>query len=113
MPFIDSKVTLKLTEEQKEAVKTKLGEAITLMNKTETYLMVGFKDEYDLFFGGQKVESGAYVEVSVFGEAKPELCANMTQAICKIFKEELDIPSDRLYVTYHGVRNWGWNGKNF
>ena len=113
MPFIDSKVSFKMSDEQKSVVKTKLGEAITLMNKTEAYLMVGFKDEYDLYFAGGKVERGAYVEVSVFGELKPELCGNMTQAICSIFKDELDIPSDRVYITYHGIKNWGWNGKKF
>ena len=44
MPFIDSKITGKISDEKKEAVKTKLGQAISLLNKSETYLMVGFED---------------------------------------------------------------------
>ena len=42
MPFIDSKITVSLTPEKEEAIKTKLGEAIQILNKSETYLMVGF-----------------------------------------------------------------------
>ena len=64
MPFIDSKITVSLTPEKEEAVKTKLGEAIQILNKSETYLMVGFEDNYDLYMGGSKLDKGAYVSVS-------------------------------------------------
>ena len=43
MPFIDSKITVSLTPEKEEAIKAKLGEAIQILNKSETYLMVGFE----------------------------------------------------------------------
>ena len=36
MPFIDSKVTVKLTDQQKEELKTELGKLITTLNKSET-----------------------------------------------------------------------------
>ena len=49
MPFIDSKITVPVTPEKKESIKTKLGQAIPLLGKTETYLMVGFEDDYDLY----------------------------------------------------------------
>ena len=53
MPFIDSKITVSLTPEKEEAIKTKLGEAIQILNKSETYLMVGFEDNYGRFEIGQ------------------------------------------------------------
>ena len=49
MPFIDTKVTMKLSDSQKENLKAKLGKAISVMNKSETYLMVGILDGYDLW----------------------------------------------------------------
>ncbi len=61
MPFIDSKVTVKVTDQQKEEIKTELGKLITTLNKTETYLMVGIEDCYDLWLGGKKLDKGAYV----------------------------------------------------
>ena len=99
MPFIDSKITVSLTPEKEEAIKTKLGEAIQILNKSETYLMVGFEDNYDLYMGGSKLDKGAYVSVSLFGQASPSAYS--------------EIPGNQVYVTYHGVNDWGWNGSNF
>ena len=113
MPFIDSKITLPLVPEKKEALKTELGRAITLLNKTENYLMVGIEDNYDLYMGGKKLDKGAYVSVSLLGAANPDLCNKMTERICEIFDELLGIPGNSIYVTYHGVKDWGYNGSNF
>ncbi len=113
MPFIDSKVTVSLTEEKKETVKRKLGRAISLLHKSEGYLMVGFQDNYTLYLGGRKLEKGAYVEVSLFGKASPSDYSKMTGEICRILEEELGIPGSGVYVTYHGLSDWGWNGSNF
>ncbi len=113
MPFIDSKISMELTQEQKDNIKSKLGKAISILNKPESYLMVGIEDKYDLYFAGNKLDKGAYVSVSLFGDTKPASCSNMTSEICKIYSEELGIPGNNIYVTYHGVHDWGWNGSNF
>lgn len=113
MPFIDSKVTVKLTEEKKNSVKTRLGQAISILHKAENYLMVGFEDEYDLYMSGNRLEKGAYVSVSLFGNASSDDYEKMTSAICDILQDELGIPGNHVYVTYHGVNDWGWNGRNF
>ena len=113
MPFIDSKITVKLTDEKKESIKARLGQVVSLLHKSETYLMVGFDDGYDLYMGGNKLEKGAYVSVSLFGSASSADYEKMTGAICNVMQEELGIPGDKVYVTYHGVNDWGWNGSNF
>ena len=28
-------------------------------------------------------------------------------------KQQLGVPQDKVYVTYAGVSDWGWNGRNF
>lgn len=113
MPFIDSKITIKLTEEEKTKIKARLGKAVSVLHKGETYLMVGFDDGYDLYLGGKKLEKGAYVSVSLFGSASSAEYEKMTGEICKILSEELAIPASAVYVTYHGLSDWGWNGSNF
>lgn len=113
MPFIDSKITVPVTPEKKESIKSRLGEAVRLLNKSENYLMVGFEDNYDLYMGGKKLDKGAYVSVSLFGNAPASAYDKMTGVICTILSEELGIPGDKVYVTYHGVNDWGWNGSNF
>jgi phenylpyruvate tautomerase PptA (4-oxalocrotonate tautomerase family) len=113
MPFIDSKITSKISPETKEELKTELGKLITTLNKTETYLMVGIEDAYNLWLGGKKLEKGAYVAVSLYGNASADSYNKMTGQICALFSEKLGIPADSVYVTYHPVSDWGWNGQNF
>lgn len=113
MPFIDCKITQKLTEEKKEALKAELGKAVPVIGKTESYLMVGISDGYDLYFAGKKMPSGAYVSVSLYGSASGNAYNKMTAAICDILKRNLGIEGSSVYVTYHGILYWGWNGGNF
>lgn len=113
MPFIDSKIAGKVTDEQKETIKSRLGKAVSILNKPESFLMVGIVDSYDLFMGGKKLDKGAYVSVSLFGNASSQAYSKMTAEICDIYNEVLGIPGNSVYVTYHGVNDWGWNGSNF
>ncbi len=113
MPFIDTKVTLAVPDEKKEEIKRELGKLIQTLNKTETYLMVGMEDNYDLWLGGVKLEKGAYVAVSLYGSAPKAAYDRLTGQICDLFAEKLGIPGDHIYVTYHPVSDWGWNGGNF
>ena len=37
----------------------------------------------------------------------------MTGQLCRILSDQLGIPAGSVYVTYHPVSDWGWNGQNF
>ena len=113
MPFIASKITVRLTEAQKDELKTELGRLITTLGKSETYLMVGIEDAYDLWLAGKKLDKGAYVSVSLYGDAPAAAYDKLTGQICRLFSDRLGIPASAVYVTYHPVSDWGWNGKNF
>lgn len=114
MPFINSKISVKITKEQEELIKTKLGKAISIIpGKSENWLMVGFEDEYKLYFKGEKSEKIAFVEVKIFGHANAEAFEKLTKEICNIYEEVLGIPQDKIYIKYEEVSEWGWNGSNF
>lgn len=114
MPFINSKISVKITKEQEETIKSKLGEAISIIpGKSENWLMVGFEDQYSLYFKGQALEKLAFVEVKIFGSANSAIYEKLTSAICNIYEEVLSIPPNNIYVKYEEVSNWGWNGSNF
>ena len=113
MPFIDSKITCEVSSEKKEELKSELGKLMSTLNKSETYLMVGIEDKYDLWFGGKKLEKGAYVSVSLFGNAPSKSFDKMTGQICDVYSKLLGIPGNAVYVTYHPISDWGWNGSNF
>ena len=113
MPFIDCKISKKLTEEQKDNIKTQLGKAISNMRKTESYLMVGICDGYDLYFAGKKLDSGAFVDIRAFGRVSPADCQKMTASVCTILSQCAGVLPSSTYITYDGYENWGWNGSNF
>lgn len=113
MPFIDCKFSKKLTEEEKENVKSEFGQLVRILHKPESYLMVGIDDGYDLYFAGKKLENGAYVSVSLFGKATAEKYGDMTKAVCELVKRVSDTDGGNVYVTYSEIENWGHDGYNF
>ena len=82
MPFIDSKITISVSQEKRDILKAELGKAVAILNKPESFLMVGFEDNYDLYMGGNKLDRGAYVAVSLFGNGKSSAYEEMTAKIC-------------------------------
>ena len=83
MPFINSKISTPISIEQEQALKTRLGQAISIVpGKSESWLMLGFEPNYNLYFRGSNSEPLAMVEVS------------------------------HVYVKYQTVKYWGWNGDN-
>lgn len=116
MPFINSSVTVKLTDKQKENLKKKMGEIIcTIPGKTEDWLFVGFQDEYTLYFKGKLQQKAAVVEVKLLGSISRSLKDSITNKICSAFSDEIGIPQENIYVIFTEVQdgNWGWNGGLF
>ena len=114
MPFIDSKVSVKITEEQEKELKTRLGQAISLIpGKSENWLMTGFVDNYHLYFRGDNSEPIAYIEVRIFGGPNKAAFQKMTEEITKIYGDVLGIAPDHMYIKYSATPDWGWNGGNF
>ena len=89
MPFIDSKITVPVTPQVKEEIKSALGRMITTLHKSE------------------------YVAVSLYGSAAAQDYDRLTGQICQLYSDKLGIPGSAIYVTYHPVNDWGWNGANF
>ena len=113
MPMINSKITVSVPQEKRDVLKSEIGKAISVMGKPESYLMLGFEDNYDLYFGGKKLEKGAFISVEVLGEVNAADSQKMSAKLCEIFQKGLGIPGDKIYITYSGYKNWGWNGGNF
>ena len=114
MPYIDTKLNIRLSPEKEEILKTKLGEAIgEFPGKSEYWLMLNFTDNCRMWFRGYDRFPVAMVEVQLFGTADAAHCDRMTKIICKLFQEELNISPDHVYVKYEFVEQWGWNGENF
>ena len=114
MPFIDSKVSVKTTAEQKKELKERLGQAIALIpGKSESWLMIDLADEQDMYFRGDGQEPTAFIAVNIYGDPNPGAFDKMTAELTKIYGEVLGISPDHIYVKYSTTHDWGWNGGNF
>lgn len=113
MPFINTKYSADITSAQETDIKSQLAEAVSIIGKSESWLMVGFEPNCSLFFRGEKSEKIAFVEVSLYGEATAAAYDKLTSEICRILENSLGVPRDKIYVKYSPTDNWGWNGRNF
>ena len=114
MPYIDSKVTVNLSDNDKELLKNELGKIINnIPGKSENFLMIGFNDNYPLYFRCEKLDFGAFIEVKLFGSVNEDFLKKVTFDICNLYNEKLNIPPKSIYVKFEEVDTWGWNGSNF
>lgn len=115
MPFVDVRTSVTLTDEQKEAIKADLGQAVSVFGKGESFLMVGIADGYDLWLGGRKLDRGAYVSFSMIGDTPDDACGSFVAAVCDILERAAAVSGDSTYVTFHPMERtrWGWNGSIF
>lgn len=109
MPFVNTKVTVKITEEQEKTLKEEMGKAMSLVGKSEAYLMVGFEDNCRLWFGGNNDGETAFVDIALLGSVSKENATLLTKEICSVINRVLSIPADRVYVKFTPTEVWGYN----
>ncbi|OXM99626.1 tautomerase family protein [Bifidobacterium vansinderenii] len=115
MPVIHTHASTNISKEQREALKTAYGKAITAVpGKSEGWLMCPFEDNMPIYFGGDDGKPAAYVEVNVFGSDVPRASwEELTRQIDAALEDVLSIPSNRVYIRYTATTDWGWSGHNF
>ena len=106
MPMIQAKITVDVPDEMRQILTAELGEAIAEFRKLERYLMIGFEDHYCLYFGGERLEKGAFVSVELSGVEDAATCAKMTEKIHTIFERNLGIPANAVFITFVGCHSW-------
>ena len=95
MPYIQTRTNVNISEEKKVKIKEMFGEAISILRKSENWLMVEF------------------VDVKIYGNGNSEIFNQMTNKVTEILNGELGILPENIYVSYLEYSNWGWNGSNF
>lgn len=111
MPFIDTKTNVSISKEQEDALKTEFGKAISLIGKSETWLMLSFESG-SLWFKGSD-DAAAIAEVKLYGRASASAYNALTAKLTEIISRVLGVPAGRIYVKYEEVEYWGLGGSNF
>ena len=113
MPYINITTNVKVSDSTEEKVKSKLGEAIKILGKSENWLMLNLSDNQRMHFQGDNSNPMAMVEVKLFGKASSRAYDEMTSATTDIISNELNVAPSKIYIKYEEVSYWGWNGNNF
>lgn len=114
MPYIEAKLSIKLDDNQKNELQTKLTNAVSsAFSKPKAYIMTNIEDDKSLYMGGTKVEKGAYIVVKCLGSVAKTSCQTVTKEICAILTNDYGLKGSNIYVTYHSVDLWGWNDSMF
>lgn len=111
MPFIKSKVSCGISEQQEKELKKRMGKAIELVpGKTEEYLLLEFEDNSRLWLRGSNEEAVAYIEAAIFGNEPHYGYDALNAEITKAFNEVLGIAQDRIYIKFEDITAWGVRG---
>ena len=114
MPYIQARLSIKLENEQKNELQTKLNSFVSeAFGKPVNYIMTEIVDSCSLYMAGKNTEKTAYISISLLGSAAKERCNIVTQKICNLLLSEYGFNSSNVYVTYHPTDLWGWNGMMF
>lgn len=114
MPYIDTKTSAIITKDQKDRLIKEFGAAIELIpGKSEEWLMLNFDGGCRMAFRGISDVPCAMIDVQIFGKTTDQAYDALTERICTIINDTLQIPSDRIYVKYTEKDRWGYNGFNF
>jgi len=112
MPFISLKTNQIINSTAETNLKNKFGNAIKILGKTESWLMLNFEDDQKMYFKGDDSEGIAFLEVKIYGKACKIAYDDMTKELTKIVSLELDIPTSNIYIKYEECEVWGYNGIN-
>ena len=87
MPYIRTSTNIKINDEKLNNIKTKYGEAIRLMGKSEDWLMLEFCDNAKMYFKGDNNNPIVFIDVKVLGNVNNS--NEMTGKLSEIIGEEL------------------------
>lgn len=113
MPFINTRTSAEISKEQEILLKEKMGKAISLIGKSESWLMLNFEDNCRLYFKGDNSKNMAIIEVALFGKANNSQYDALTEKLTEGISEVLKIDPSNVYIKYEEVEHWGYNGFNF
>ena len=91
MPFISTTTNTEITKDNELALKSRYAKALSLIGKSESYIMLDFVPNHSMYFGGKSDSPIAFVEVKYFGKAGSGSLNSLTAEICSAVSQELGI----------------------
>jgi len=112
MPYLKVKTNLDI-ESKIDFMKRASKLLSTELGKPEQYIMISLEPKSDMLFAGSDLPT-AYMELKSIGLPQNKT-PRISEALCDFLQEELNIPSNRVYIEFANAdgRLWGWNKSTF
>jgi phenylpyruvate tautomerase PptA (4-oxalocrotonate tautomerase family) len=114
MPLLKLETTVSLSDEKQKTLLASLSKIVgETIGKPEQYVMVTINPTAILMSG--KPGDAAFADLRSIGGLSAEVNRLLAQRLCKLLKDSLGVPPDRVYLNFTDVKaaNWGWNGNTF
>ena len=110
MPYIAINTSLKLSDAQKEKIKTELGRLISIIpNKTEATTMVDFSDGRTIYKAGEKID-GAMIELRLWRKSEFEDKKKFVEETFQLLTRELGLKQENMSLNVFEFEAWGSGG---
>ncbi|MDJ0766342.1 MAG: phenylpyruvate tautomerase MIF-related protein [Myxococcota bacterium] len=114
MPLLRLYTSVDVTETKRdELLKSLSGIVAKAIGKPESYVMVTL-NQGPTCMGGT-TEPSAFVDLRSIGGLSRSVNRDISQQVCQLLNQQVDIPTDRVYLNFTSVdrENWGWNSSTF
>ena len=114
MPLLRLETTVVLTDEKRKGLLASLSKIVAeTLGKPEDYVMVTFTPAAILMSG--KAGEAAFVDLRSIGGLDDDVNRQLSQKVCRLLHEILEVPQNRIYLNFTDVPagNWGWKGETF
>ncbi len=114
MPMLALQTSVSLSEQQRDSLLAPLSQIIAeCIGKPERYVMITIS-ESSMLMSGINLPA-AYADIRSIGGLSNAVNRKLSERICQLLQEQLDIPPDRVYLgfTHVAAADWGWNSSTF
>ena len=114
MPLLKLETTVALSEDKRKALLASLSKVVSgSIGKPEQYVMVSVSQSAMLMSG--KAGDAAFVDIRSIGGLGAEVNRKLSEQVCKVLGDSLQIPAERIYLNFTDIEaaNWGWNRSTF
>lgn len=112
MPYITLNTGMKLTDSEKNAIITRMGDIITVIpNKNIDNMMLHILDEQYMVFAGKQTESCIFMQIQLHLPATHAQKSKLVEDTIAMLSEITKIPASNIYLNIEEYDNWGALGK--
>ncbi len=106
MPYVHLSIAKKLTDDEKEAIKSSVGKLIEILpGKTESVLMVRLDDDLQMYFRGEK-SNCAYVNVCLYLMSPADKKGEFARALVRSISELAGLDINDIFLCFTEFSNW-------